>query len=90
MEEIAATFEGSGMPGGFHASAAEVYRRIAGFKDAAKAPSLTEVLKALLICQSSFLHSISNCVCLHFFFFSARASLRCDNQCVDLNNSSYR
>ncbi|HSB39496.1 MAG TPA: hypothetical protein VLD13_10450 [Gaiellaceae bacterium] len=26
-EEIAATFEGAGLPGGFHRAAAEVYRR---------------------------------------------------------------
>ncbi len=49
MEEIAATFEGSGMPGGFHASAAEVYRRIASFKDATEVPALSDVLKVLLV-----------------------------------------
>lgn len=49
MEEIAATFEGAGMPGGFHAAAADVYRRIAGFKDAQEVPSLPDVLTALLI-----------------------------------------
>jgi len=48
MEEIASTFEGAGMPGGFHAAAAEVYRRIADFKDAQEVPSLVNVLKALL------------------------------------------
>ena len=48
MEEIAATFEGAGMPGGFHSAAAEVYRRIAGFKDAQEVPPLEDVLTALL------------------------------------------
>ena len=48
MEEISATFEGTGMPGGFHAAAADVYRRIAHFKGAAETPSLEEVVGALL------------------------------------------
>jgi 3-hydroxyisobutyrate dehydrogenase-like beta-hydroxyacid dehydrogenase len=48
MEEISSTFEGAGMPGGFHSAAAEVYRRITGFKDAQEVPSLADVLKALL------------------------------------------
>jgi 3-hydroxyisobutyrate dehydrogenase-like beta-hydroxyacid dehydrogenase len=48
MEEIASTFEGAGMPEGFHAAAAEVYSRIAGFKDAQEIPSLADVLAALL------------------------------------------
>jgi 3-hydroxyisobutyrate dehydrogenase-like beta-hydroxyacid dehydrogenase len=47
MEEISATFEQAGLPGGFHAAAADVYRRIAHFKDA-ETPSLDEVLEALL------------------------------------------
>jgi 3-hydroxyisobutyrate dehydrogenase-like beta-hydroxyacid dehydrogenase len=51
MEEIAATFEGSGMPRGFHDAAAEVYRRIADFRDSSDLPSLDEVLKALLVYQ---------------------------------------
>jgi 3-hydroxyisobutyrate dehydrogenase-like beta-hydroxyacid dehydrogenase len=33
MEEIAATLERAGLPGGFHRGAAEAYRRLAGFKD---------------------------------------------------------
>lgn len=49
MEEIAATFEGAGMPKGFHTAAATVYRRIAGFKDAQDIPSISDVLKALLV-----------------------------------------
>ncbi len=48
MKEIASTFESAGMPGEFHAAAAEVYRRIAGFKDAQEVPPLVDVLKALL------------------------------------------
>jgi 3-hydroxyisobutyrate dehydrogenase-like beta-hydroxyacid dehydrogenase len=48
MEEIAATLEDAGLPGGFHAAAAELYRRIAPFKDAASTPPLEEVLDALV------------------------------------------
>ncbi len=48
MAEIASTFESAGVPGGFHQAAGEVYRRIAGFKDASSKPSLEEVLEALL------------------------------------------
>lgn len=47
MEEIAATFEGAGLPGGFHLAAAEVYRRMAGFQGAQVTPELAEVLAAL-------------------------------------------
>ena len=35
MREIAATFGGAGLPGGFHEAAAEIYRRMSGLKDAA-------------------------------------------------------
>ena len=48
MDEISATFEAAGLPGGFHAAAAELYRRIANFKDAPETPSLDTVLAALL------------------------------------------
>jgi len=48
MEEIAATFEQAGLPGGFHAAAAEIYQRMAGFKDAPATPELDEVMTALL------------------------------------------
>jgi 3-hydroxyisobutyrate dehydrogenase-like beta-hydroxyacid dehydrogenase len=48
MDEIAATFRSAGLPGEFHAAAATLYRRLAGFKDAAATPSLDEVLAALL------------------------------------------
>jgi 3-hydroxyisobutyrate dehydrogenase-like beta-hydroxyacid dehydrogenase len=48
MDEISATLSGAGVPGEFHAGAADVYRRLAGFKDAAETPSLEAVLEALL------------------------------------------
>jgi 3-hydroxyisobutyrate dehydrogenase-like beta-hydroxyacid dehydrogenase len=48
MEEIAATFSAAGLPGDFHAAAANVYRRLAGFKDAATTPAIEDVLEALL------------------------------------------
>ena len=47
MEEIAASFEAAGLPGGFHLAAAEIYGRLAAFKDAAAPPSLDEVTEAL-------------------------------------------
>jgi 3-hydroxyisobutyrate dehydrogenase-like beta-hydroxyacid dehydrogenase len=47
MEEIAANFEAAGLPAGFHLAAADIYRRLEGFKDAAK-PPLSEVKAALL------------------------------------------
>jgi len=48
MEEIAATFEANGLPGGFHEAAAEVYRRLAQFKDDPDAPGGAELAKHLL------------------------------------------
>jgi 3-hydroxyisobutyrate dehydrogenase-like beta-hydroxyacid dehydrogenase len=48
MEEISATFDSVGVPGGFHAAAADVYRRIADFKDAPSTPALEDVVMALL------------------------------------------
>jgi 3-hydroxyisobutyrate dehydrogenase-like beta-hydroxyacid dehydrogenase len=48
MEEISATFAGAGLPGGFHAAAADLYRRIAHFKEAPEMPPLEEVLDALI------------------------------------------
>jgi 3-hydroxyisobutyrate dehydrogenase-like beta-hydroxyacid dehydrogenase len=47
MEEHAATFGAVGVPGGFHGAAAEVFERLAGFKDAPEAPTLPDVLAAL-------------------------------------------
>jgi 3-hydroxyisobutyrate dehydrogenase-like beta-hydroxyacid dehydrogenase len=48
MYEIAATFEEAGLPDGFHQAAADIYQRMAGFKDASAVPSLQDVLHALL------------------------------------------
>jgi 3-hydroxyisobutyrate dehydrogenase-like beta-hydroxyacid dehydrogenase len=48
MEEIAANFEAAGLPAGFHLAAAEIYRRLEGFKDAPKPVALAEVKTALL------------------------------------------
>jgi 3-hydroxyisobutyrate dehydrogenase-like beta-hydroxyacid dehydrogenase len=48
MDEIASTFECTGLPGGFHAAAGEVYRRLSGFKGAEDLPDLQAVLAALL------------------------------------------
>ena len=48
MEEIAASFGSAGLPEGFHLAAADVYRRLEGFKDAAKPPALAEIKAALL------------------------------------------
>ena len=47
MEEISATFDAAGMPGGFHLAAADIYRRMAEFKDAPSTPELDAVLAAL-------------------------------------------
>ena len=48
MEQIADTFEGAGLPGGFHRSAAELYRRIAHLRERSDTVELGEVLAALL------------------------------------------
>jgi 3-hydroxyisobutyrate dehydrogenase-like beta-hydroxyacid dehydrogenase len=47
MEEIAASFEAAGLPAGFHLAAADIYRRLEGFKGAVKPPALSEVTAAL-------------------------------------------
>ena len=47
MEEIAATFEAAGLPAGFHEAAAEIYRRLAPYKDAATPPSVSDVVGPL-------------------------------------------
>lgn len=49
MKEIASTFHEANLPNGFHLAAAEIYHRMADFKDATEAPSLEDVLKALLV-----------------------------------------
>lgn len=48
MREIASTFEEAGLPNGFHEAAAEIYHRMAGFKESPETPKLEEVLDALL------------------------------------------
>jgi len=48
MYEIASTFQEAGLPNGFHEAAAEIYHRMASFKDLAETPKLEDVLKALL------------------------------------------
>jgi 3-hydroxyisobutyrate dehydrogenase-like beta-hydroxyacid dehydrogenase len=47
MDEIAETFRGAGLPGEYHAAAAEIFRRLAPFKDAPEPPPLDAVLAAL-------------------------------------------
>ena len=46
MEEIAATYAAAGLPDAFHQGAAEVYRRMAIYKEGPM-PSFAEVLGAL-------------------------------------------
>ena len=48
MDEIASTFESAGLPGGFHAAAGEIYRRLADFKGAEEFPKLEDVLATVL------------------------------------------
>ena len=48
MDEIAATFGAAGLPEDFHRAAADLYRRLADFKDAPETPSLEAVLQALI------------------------------------------
>ena len=48
MREIAATYEAAGLPAGFHLAAAELYERLAHFKDRTDPPvTLAEVIDAL-------------------------------------------
>jgi 3-hydroxyisobutyrate dehydrogenase-like beta-hydroxyacid dehydrogenase len=47
MKEITATFHEAGLPDGFHAAAAEIYGRMAGFKGAEHVPGLNDVLQVL-------------------------------------------
>lgn len=47
MEEIAATFADAGLPDGFHLGAADIYERLAGFKDH-ESPTLTDAVDAIL------------------------------------------
>jgi 3-hydroxyisobutyrate dehydrogenase-like beta-hydroxyacid dehydrogenase len=48
MQEIAATFKGAGLPGGFHEAAADVFERLEEFKDHTEPPPIEAVLEALL------------------------------------------
>jgi 3-hydroxyisobutyrate dehydrogenase-like beta-hydroxyacid dehydrogenase len=48
MREISATFADAGIPGGFHAAAAELFERLSGFKDTPELPAIEAVLERLL------------------------------------------
>src|SRR5262249_27904288 len=48
MEEISKTFSEAGVPGGFHASAADIYQRLARFKDSKTLPTPEDILMALM------------------------------------------
>jgi 3-hydroxyisobutyrate dehydrogenase-like beta-hydroxyacid dehydrogenase len=48
MREIAATLEEAGLPGEFHEAAAEIYHRMANFKDATDIPSHQKVIESLI------------------------------------------
>ena len=47
MKEIASTLNAAGVPDGFYVAAAEVYSRMANFKNASSTPHLDDVLKAV-------------------------------------------
>ena len=50
MKEIAATFETAGLPAGFHNAAAELWARLAPFKDQADPlPAITDVIDSLRV-----------------------------------------
>ena len=48
MREIAATFAAAGLPDGFHAGAADIYQRLAGYKDCDSAPELSEIIATII------------------------------------------
>lgn len=48
MHEVAATFDHAGLPPEFHRGAAEIFRRMAGFKDAPAPVTVEQVVDALL------------------------------------------
>ena len=48
MEQIAATFEAAGLPGGFHLAAADVFERMTQFKDDRNAPGGPILARTLL------------------------------------------
>jgi len=47
MDEIAATFEATGLPGGFHQACGEIYRRLADFKDVTTPPAMADLVEPL-------------------------------------------
>lgn len=47
MNEISRTFSEAGLPGEFHTGAADIYARLADFKDARTTPPLEDILTAL-------------------------------------------
>ncbi|HUC97193.1 MAG TPA: DUF1932 domain-containing protein, partial [Candidatus Polarisedimenticolaceae bacterium] len=50
MKEIAATFEAAGLPAGFHNAAAELWERLAPFKDRTEPlPAITDVIDSLRV-----------------------------------------
>lgn len=48
MDEIASTFAAVGLPDGFHRAAREIYGRLAGYKDAATPPPLSDAARSLI------------------------------------------
>lgn len=48
MYEIAETFQDAGLPGEFHLAAAQIYKRLASFKEQDDVPSIEAVLSVLL------------------------------------------
>jgi 3-hydroxyisobutyrate dehydrogenase-like beta-hydroxyacid dehydrogenase len=48
MEEIAQAFAAVGLPSGFHEAAADIYRRLEGYKDTAAPPAVEEAARRLL------------------------------------------
>ena len=48
MNEITSTFREAGLPGNFHEAAAEIYHRMAGFKDSTDTPPLQDIIRALI------------------------------------------
>jgi 3-hydroxyisobutyrate dehydrogenase-like beta-hydroxyacid dehydrogenase len=48
MKEIASTFQEAGLSDNFHEAAAEIYHRMADFKDSTDTPPLKDVIKALI------------------------------------------
>jgi len=47
MREIAATFAAAGLPDGFHAGAADIYERLAVYKNCDSAPGLAQIIETI-------------------------------------------